>query len=80
MVKSKGKQFQEAVAETNRHRNVIREKRKEEKIKIRLRRPCIHCEKMFMPTGKLQKVCEKCLKERRTTHSCWKRLNGNNSR
>jgi len=26
----------------------------------RLRRPCIKCEKMFVPTGKAQKVCENC--------------------
>jgi len=30
----------------------------------RLKKPCIRCDKVFQPTGRFQKLCEKCKKER----------------
>lgn len=32
-------------------------------IRVRLRRPCNICEKMFVPTGRTNRICPKCSKQ-----------------
>ena len=34
----------------------------------RLRKPCKRCDKMFRPTGKWNRVCDKCYKKSREAY------------
>lgn len=33
------------------------------RVRVRLRRPCNKCGKMFIPTGRTNKICKECFKE-----------------
>lgn len=33
--------------------------------KMKLKKPCSKCGKVFIPTGKACKICDKCIKESR---------------
>lgn len=33
------------------------------RVRVRLRRPCIKCDEMFIPTGRTNKLCKDCFKQ-----------------
>lgn len=33
------------------------------RVRIRLRRPCVKCDEMFIPTGRTNRICKDCAKE-----------------
>jgi hypothetical protein len=33
------------------------------RVRVRLRRPCVKCDVMFIPTGRTNRICKDCAKE-----------------